>query len=176
MNSKKKVTKLKGSAAHTKSLKRSLITDLILYEHVQTTARKAKAVAPMIDKVINIAKKYDKRMATKKLSNIFFNEKATEKVMDVLVKRLADDNGGYVQLYKVGNRKGDNAPMIKMILKGYAYKEIGTKSTKKKATKKTVEEKEQKGYEVEEIKDLSAQQSQVGVKGSKGKAKSRSGI
>lgn len=174
MNNKVKVKKLTGKTSHTRALKRALLTDLILYEHIETTAGKAKVVAPMVDKVIGIAKKYDKRMATNKLSKVFFNEKATEKVLEVLISRFKEETSGYVKLYKIGNRKGDNAPLIKMILKGYVYKEIGAASSKKKT--KAKEEKEIKGYEVDNVKNIDSSQSQVGIKGSQGKAKSRSGI
>lgn len=176
MNNKPKTTKITGNAAHSEALKRNLLTDLVIYEHVETTASKAKAIIPLFDKVINIAKKDDKRIAESKLNKIFFNPNATKKVMDVLVTRLADDQGGYLNYYKTGRRKGDNAPMIKMIVKGYTYREIGAQAKSKKAKSKKREVKESKHFEVEEIKDMANQQSQIDTKASQGKAKSRSGI
>jgi len=176
MNNRPNTTKIAGNAAHTQSLKRNLLTDLVIYEHVETTASKAKAIIPLFDKAINIAKKDNKRIAESKLNDIFFNENATKKVMEVLVKRLADDQGGYLNYYKTGRRKGDNAPMIKMIVKGYTYREIGSQTKPKKSKSKKTEVKESKHFEVDEIKDMSNQQSQIDTKASQGKAKSRSGI
>ena len=175
MNNRPSIKKLAGNKSQTESMRRSLLTDLVIYEHVETTASKAKAIIPLFDRVINIAKtSNNKRLIETKLNNIFFNENATRKVMDVLVKRLDKDSGGYLNYYKTGKRKGDNAQLIKMMVKGYEYKEIGTKAKSKKKKKKE-EITEQKQFESIEIKD-SSQQSQIDVRASQGKAKSRSGI
>lgn len=176
MNNRPNTAKITESASHTQSLKRNLLTDLVIYEHVETTASKAKVIIPLFDKVINIAKKDDKRIAESKLNKIFFNENATKKVMDVLVKRLEGDQGGYLNYYKTGRRKGDNAPTIKMIVKGYTYREIGAKAKTKKSKDKTKDQKESKHFEGVETKDMAHQQSQIDTKASQGKAKSRSGI
>ncbi len=176
MNNKPKTKRLAGSTSQSDSLKRNLLTDLVVYEHLKTTESRAKAIIPMFDKVINIAKKDDKRIAETKLNKILFSPVATKKVMEVFVSRLADSEGGYLNHYKIGRRKGDNAPMVKMFVKGYVYKEVGnkTKSKKGKETKKV--QKEAKHYEVEEVKDAGKVQSQIDTKASQGKAKSRSGI
>lgn len=180
MNNRPNITKLSGNKSRSDSVKRSLLTDLVLYEHVKTTKSKANAVLPLFDKVINIAKNEDKRAAQAKLDKIFFSDNATAKVMEVLTKRLAKDNGGYIKVYKLGKRKGDNAEMVKMMVKGYAYKEVGgkVKSSQKAETKKKsdkVEEQETKFGKPtkQEPKDM---QSQVDTKAAQGKAKSRSGI
>jgi large subunit ribosomal protein L17 len=176
MNNRPKITKLAGNKAHSDLLKRSLLTDLVTYEYLETTASKAKAIVPLFDKLINTAKIKDKRHAEAKLNKILFSKLATDKVMNILVKRLGEDQGGYLNLYKTGLRKGDNAPMIKMIVKGYVYKEIGVKKSDKKAAKQTETNNVSKKFEVNEIKDMSQAQSQNLEKGSQGKAKSRSGI
>ena len=176
MNNKPKVKKLTGNKAHSKSLKRSLLTDLVTYEHLETTESKAKAIIPMFDDLINMAKGSNRRHIEMKLNRMLFTKAATDKVLDILVKRLKSENGGYLNYYKSGRRKGDNAPMIKMIIKGYAYREVGSKTEKKKTKKDIKETKEAKQFEVNEIKDMTVSQSQVDLKGSQGKAKSRSGI
>lgn len=180
MNNRPKLTKLAGNKAHSDLLKRSLLTDLVTYEYVETTASKAKAIVPLFDRMINIAKMQNKRIAEAKLNKILFNKTATDKVLNILVKRLEVDKGGYLNLYKTGYRKGDNSPMIKMIVKGYVYKEIGTKTESKKPKKKAKDTKpsstEPQKFEVSEIKDISQSQNQLLEKGTQGKAKSRSGI
>lgn len=176
MNNKPKTKRLAGNSAQSDALKRNLLTDLVVYEHLETTESKAKAIIPMFDKVINIAKKDDKRIAEAKLSRIFFGKNATKKVMDVLVERLSDSDGGYLNHYKIGRRKGDNAQMVKMMIKGYVYREVGNKTKDKKTKEKPKAQKEAKHYEVEEVKDAGKKLSQIDTKASQGKAKSRSGI
>lgn len=176
MNNRPKITKLAGNKAHSDSLKRGLLTDLVTYEYLETTASKAKAIVPLFDKMINIAKEKNKRHAEMKLNKILFSKLAADKVLNILSKRLDDSTGGYLNLYKTGSRKGDNAPMIKLIVKGYVYKEIGAKKITKKTKKKESPATEAKKYEVNEIKDMSQSKSQNMEKGSQGKAKSRSGI
>lgn len=176
MNNRPRIKKLAGNKAHSDSLKRSLLTDLVTYEYLETTSSKAKAIVPLFDKMINIAKGKDKRLAENKLNKILFSKVATDKAINILSKRLEDSNGGYLNLYKTGLRKGDNAQMIKMIVKGYVYREIGAKKSTKKTKKKEKTTNEAKKYEVNEIKDMSQSKSQNMEKGAQGKAKSRSGI
>lgn len=175
MNNKPRISKLSGSTARTNALKRNLLTDLVVYEHVETTAGKAKAIIPLFDKVVNIAKGADKRIAENKLNKILLSTVATKKVIEVLAERLSSEQSGYLNYYKTGRRKGDNAPMVKMMVKGYVYKEIGTSSKTKKRKTQDSKTKTQ-SFKVDESKAKEAKHSQVASKATQGKVKSRSGI
>ncbi|MBW7953610.1 MAG: L17 family ribosomal protein [Candidatus Dojkabacteria bacterium] len=176
MNSKISTKKLGVKKSHRKALKANLLTSLVLYEHITTTRAKAKAVLPMFDKLIKQAKKGG-YLASRSLEQSLNDANAVRKVQDVYLERFKKDNNGLVHVFKLGNRKGDNAPMVKLMVKGYEYKEIGTKKDKKADKKEekqdTVEVKQSRPIDAK--KDLTAK-SQTSSASALGKAKSRSGI
>jgi len=137
MNSKTTIKKAGKKTSHRKSLQRNLISDLVIYEYLTTTLAKSKIITPEFEKIITFVKsgKSDQEK-TRILSKTLKNENVIKKLLEVFRKRFEKESGGYVSVYKVGNRKGDNAQMVKLMLKGYVYKEIGKKVAGKKPVKK----------------------------------------
>lgn len=98
------------------SLLRSLTTDLIRYEKIQTTFPKAKECSRLTEHLISIAKKGDmnaRRAVAKELSSA----EIRTKLFDVLAPRYSSRTGGFTQIYRLQTRQGDNAQMalIKLI-------------------------------------------------------------
>lgn len=135
MNSKRSLHKLGRPADQRLALTRNLLTSLVTYEYIRTTNAKAKMLASTFDKVVNAAKDKSRMNAERKLKNMLTTELAVKKAIEVLAPRLAEEKSGYLKIYKLNNRPGDNAPMAQVIVKGYQYKEIGTE-VKKAASKK----------------------------------------
>ena len=114
-------TGVRFKAAYTKSkyenMLRNVVTDLIIHESVKVTEAVARDVVKEADKLVTLTKKEDvmnaKRQAARFVRNIE-NEKGV-KALDVLFAeigpRFKDRNGGYTRRLKLGNRKGDNAPI-----------------------------------------------------------------
>lgn len=94
--------------ANRKSLLRNLATSLVLYERITTTTAKAKETKPIVERLINRSKTGD-LAARRRLLAYFFDEKATKKVLEVLVPRYKDKKSGFVRIYKLGTRLGDGA-------------------------------------------------------------------
>ncbi|MBX6342537.1 MAG: 50S ribosomal protein L17 [Thermomicrobiaceae bacterium] len=93
-----------------KQLFRNLAVSLILHERMTTTEAKAKTIRPIVEKLVSIAREdteHHRRLVMSRLAN----ERATAKLFEVLGPRFKDQPGGYTRIYKLGNRKGDNAPM-----------------------------------------------------------------
>ncbi len=95
---------------------RSLTTDLIRYEQIQTTFPKAKECSRMAERLISTAKVANintRRTVAKDIHDI----EVTKKLFDVLAKRYATRVGGYTRVFRLQNRQGDNAQMalIKLI-------------------------------------------------------------
>ncbi len=114
-------TGVRFKAAYTKSkyenMLRNVVTDLILHGTVKVTEATARDVVKEADRLVTLTKKEDvmnaKRQATRFVRNIE-NEKGV-KALDVLFNeigpRFTSRNGGYTRRLKLGNRKGDNAPV-----------------------------------------------------------------
>ena len=115
-------TGVRFKAAYTKSkyenMLRNVVTDLILKGTVKVTAATSKDVVKEADRLVTLTKKEDvmnaKRQATRFVRNIA-NE-AGVAALDVLFNeigpKMKDRNGGYTRQLKVGNRRGDNAPVV----------------------------------------------------------------
>lgn len=94
--------------APRKALLRNLATSVILYEKIKTTTTKAKAVKPLVEKMVTIAKKND-LTARRRLLEVLYNKKAVAKALEVLGPRYQTRKGGYTRITKIGIRKGDGA-------------------------------------------------------------------
>ncbi|KKQ29763.1 MAG: 50S ribosomal protein L17 [Candidatus Levybacteria bacterium GW2011_GWA2_37_36] len=96
-----------------KSLFKSLLSSLILQESIETTLEKAKAIKADADKIINLAKRGNEKLATQHLQKRLGIE-ALSKVIKDLAPRLKDRTGGYTRIIKLGRRFSDNAAMVMM--------------------------------------------------------------
>ncbi len=94
--------------APRQALLRGLATSVVVYEKVKTTTAKAKAVRPLVEKLVTIAKKNDLN-ARRQLLEVLYHKKAVNKALEVLGPRYKDRKGGYTRIIKIGNRHGDGA-------------------------------------------------------------------
>ena len=102
--------KLNRTASHRKAMFANMAASLITHEQIVTTLPKAKEMAPLMDKLITLAKKGDlaaRRQAIAKIRD----EDAVRKLFDVMGDRYKERNGGYTRVLKAGFRHGDNAPV-----------------------------------------------------------------
>lgn len=101
--------------APREAMLRNLVQSVILYETVNTTLPKAKAVKPLVEKLITLGrvKTLNSRRA---LSRVLTIESAVNKVLEELGPRYANRAGGYARIIKLGHRAGDNAPIAQLQL------------------------------------------------------------
>ncbi|MFN3608214.1 MAG: 50S ribosomal protein L17 [Alphaproteobacteria bacterium HGW-Alphaproteobacteria-18] len=102
--------KLNKTASHRKAMFANMAASLIEHEQIVTTLPKAKEMAPLMDKLVSLAKKGDLASRRAALSKVR-NETAVRKLFDVFGDRYKDRNGGYTRVLKAGFRPGDNAPI-----------------------------------------------------------------
>jgi len=135
-----------------KSLFKSLISSLILDESIKTTLEKAKAIKGDVDKLINKAKRGDKRLATQLLQRSI-GIQAMEKVIKDLAPRLSDRTSGYTRIIKLGRRFSDNAQMVIMewVVKK-EIKELPAEKVEKKPEAKRLEAKISKKTKRKDVK------------------------
>ena len=119
MRHRVKGKRLGRSSGHRKSLRRNLIVALFEHEEILTTEAKARAIRGEAEKLITKAKRaqatgdehkgvHARRIVLARLGN---KREAMLKVFDELAPRYQDRPGGYTRIFKVGPRKGDDAPM-----------------------------------------------------------------
>jgi large subunit ribosomal protein L17 len=101
-----------------KNMLRNVSTDLIIYGKVEVTAKVASQLKTTVDHLITLAKRGDlhaRRQAAAYVRDVWANKEETQtalqKLFNEIGPRYADRNGGYTRALKLGNRRGDNAPM-----------------------------------------------------------------
>jgi large subunit ribosomal protein L17 len=109
--------KLKRNIASRNSLLRGLVTSVIESDYVITTVPKAKAVRPLVDKMITLAK--DDTLHSRRQAAAFLRTPASvQKLFDKLGTKFGQRNGGYTRIVRLGWRKGDGAELAKLELVG----------------------------------------------------------
>jgi large subunit ribosomal protein L17 len=111
----KKGRRFGGGAAHQKAMFGNLVASLIAAEGLVTTEAKAKALRPVMEKMITKAKKGGVHRQRDVVAFIRDKEMA-HKLFEDIGPRYADRNGGYTRVLKLGPRHGDNAPMARIEL------------------------------------------------------------
>jgi large subunit ribosomal protein L17 len=108
MRHKRSGSKLKRDCGSRNSLIKNLITSVIEQERVVTTVTKAKAIKPLVDKMITLAKR-DTLHARRQAAAVLETPAAVQKLFDKLGTRFGQRNGGYTRVVRLGWRKGDGA-------------------------------------------------------------------
>jgi large subunit ribosomal protein L17 len=110
MRHRKAGRKLNRTSSHRKAMFMNMSQALLKHEQIVTTLPKAKELAPIVEKLISLAKKgglANRRLAVSRLQD----ETLVKKMFDELADRYKERAGGYTRVLKAGYRHGDNAPM-----------------------------------------------------------------
>jgi len=141
MRHRKSGRQFSRNTSHRRAMLRALTANLIAHERIETTDAKAKELRRVAERVITRARRLgdvaftpndqlsvadrSQRLAAQQQVGRFLQRFAVvtesedsskkidliEKVFVDLAKRFKDRPGGYTRIIKVGNRRGDNAPM-----------------------------------------------------------------
>ena len=132
--------KLGRDNKHRRSMLATLTKQVVENESITTTETRAKEVRKFVDKMITYGKKGDLVSRRKALAFLHNDKKTVEKIFNDLAKRYENRNGGYTQILKLTERRGDDALMVILKLVTETKPE---KETKEKKTN-TNEDKESK--------------------------------
>jgi len=116
-------TGVRFKAAYTKSkyenMLRNVVTDLIKFGSVKVTDATSEDVVSKAAWLISLTKKENvmnaKREAAAFVRNVKVDDNGTtalDKLFNELGPKFASRNGGYTRTLKLGNRRGDNAPVV----------------------------------------------------------------
>ena len=110
MRHRSKTVKLKRNASHRRALLANLVCSLIEHGRIKTTLGKAKALRPVAEKLVTLAKRDD--LHSRRLAIAFLHQKETVKKLFAEVAPAAKDRqGGYCRITKLGARMTDSAQM-----------------------------------------------------------------
>ncbi|OQX96158.1 50S ribosomal protein L17 [candidate division KSB1 bacterium 4572_119] len=149
MRHRKAFNKLNRTASHRKALLSNLATQLIMYKKIRTTAVKAKAVRPVVEKIITAAKK-GSLAARRQVLKTVKDKKVVKELFDEIAPTFQTRQGGYTRIVKLGRRLGDGAEMVFFELVGF---EGVRKEKKTKDSKKTEKKKEEAKVSEEEVNE-----------------------
>ena len=116
--------RLGGTPTHQGIILRNLATQLFEHGRITTTETKARRVQPVAEKLITKAKKGDLAARREVLKDIT-DKGVVAQLFEEIAPMMAEREGGYTRITKIGPRKGDNAPM--------AIIELVTEKVEKKA-------------------------------------------
>jgi large subunit ribosomal protein L17 len=97
---------------------RSMVTDLFIYERIETTEAKAKELRSIAEKMITLAKRGDLHSRRQvaafvhpETADATSGQDAVQKLFSDIAPRYNERQGGYTRIMKTGPRRGDGAPM-----------------------------------------------------------------
>lgn len=129
-----KGARLGGGPAHERLMLNNLAAALYTHKRITTTETKAKRLRPHAERIITFAKRGDLH-ARRRVLGMISDKTVVHELFTEIAPQLAEREGGYTRITKIGNRKGDNAPMavIELVLEPVAPKKKAAKPAAKKA-------------------------------------------
>ncbi|MFC8917082.1 50S ribosomal protein L17 [Streptomyces sp. WAC05374] len=137
-----KGARLGGSAAHEKLLLANLAKSLFEHGRITTTEAKARRLRPVAERLITKAKKGDIHNRRLVLQTIT-DKGIVHTLFTEIAPRYAERPGGYTRITKIGNRRGDNAPMAVIELVEGEIAKKATVAEAEAATKRAVKESDE---------------------------------
>ena len=108
--------KLNRETRIRRSILSSLVKSVLSNGHVNTTEQRAKEARKFVDKMITYAKKGDLVSRRKALAFLNNDKVLVKKLFEEYAERHKERTGGYTRIIKLGERKGDDALVVKLEL------------------------------------------------------------
>ncbi len=148
--------RLGGGASHERLMLRNMATSLFKHGKITTTETKAKRLRPLAERLVTFAKRGD-LAARRRVMQSITDKSVVHELFATIAPQVADRQGGYTRITKLGFRKGDNAPMavIELVLEPVNPKAV-TKKPKLENTVKATAAAVVADEVVEEVADDAA--------------------
>lgn len=131
----KKIAHLGRTASHRKAMMANMASSLIEHKRINTTVAKAKALKKFVEPLITKAKSdttHNRRVVFSALRNKY----AVSELFRDIAEKVADRQGGYTRIIKVGSRMGDNASMAMIELVDFNDTYVTNKPAKKRSRRR----------------------------------------
>jgi large subunit ribosomal protein L17 len=128
--------RLGGGPAHERMLLNNMARSLFINKSVTTTETKAKRLRPIAERLVTFAKRGDLHSRRRVMQSITDKNVVHELFVNI-APQVAERQGGYTRITKLGYRKGDNAPMavIELVLDPVQAKKMNKKPKLENAVK-----------------------------------------
>ena len=133
--------RLVGGPAHERLMLANLASSLFEHKRITTTVTKAKRLKPYAERLVTFAKRVD-LASRRRVLGLISNKGVVHELFTDIAQAVENRDGGYTRITKIGNRKGDNAPMavIELVLEPVSAKQAvvaeATNAAKRDADKK----------------------------------------
>ncbi|MBT2594439.1 50S ribosomal protein L17 [Arthrobacter sp. ISL-72] len=109
--------RLGGGPAHERLMLANLAAALFEHKRITTTVTKAKRLKPYAERLVTFAKRGD-LASRRRVLGLISNKGVVHELFTDIAQAVENRDGGYTRITKIGNRKGDNAPMavIELVL------------------------------------------------------------
>src|SRR5690606_37829687 len=133
--------RLGGGPAHERLMLRNLATALFTHGSITTTETKAKRLQPFAERLVTFAKRGDLHARRRVLAQVT-DKSAVHVLFTEIAPQVAEREGGYTRITKLGYRKGDNAPLavIELVLEPVSPKAKPAKAKAEKPAAKAAAE------------------------------------
>ena len=142
MRHRKAGNKLGRNPSHRRALLRNLVTSVVVEDRVETTVAKAKAVRPLVEKMITLGKRGDVH-ARRQAAAFLMTPGSVSRLFATVAPRYGDRNGGYLRIVRTGFRQGDGGEKAVIELLG-AETELSEKQQKRSEVREKKREEMQK--------------------------------
>ncbi len=110
MGHRDKTVKLNITSTHRKAMFSNMATSLLQHRVIRTTDSKAKALKPIVDRIIATAKRND-LTAMRIVAKTVHDKQVFKKLFEEIVPQFKDRTSGFSRIIKLGLRRGDCAPI-----------------------------------------------------------------
>ncbi len=124
--------RLGGGPAHERRILANLATSLFEHRRITTTETKAKRLRPLAERMVTFAKRGDLH-ARRRVLTVVRDKGVVHALFTEIAPAMAERQGGYTRITKIGPRKGDNAPMavIELVMEPVSPKQATVREAEK---------------------------------------------
>ena len=123
--------RLGGGPAHERLMLANLAAALFTHKSIKTTETKAKRLRPLAERLVTFAKRGDLH-ARRRVLSVIGDKTVVHELFTEIAPLVAERDGGYTRITKLGFRKGDNASMVQIEL---VLEPVNSKPKAKASTK-----------------------------------------
>ena len=153
--------RLGGGPAHERLMLANLAASLFEHKRITTTVTKAKRLKPYAERLVTFAKRGD-LASRRRVLGLISNKGVVHELFTDIAQAVENRDGGYTRITKIGNRKGDNAPMavIELVLEPVSAKQAvvaeATSAAQRDAAKKDADKKDAEKAEAAPVAETEA--------------------